>query len=63
MKALPPDRLHVFGDAKYAVRLLRDGWCIGRRRMMAAAKTINIAFCRIIPLTQNAIFVIVMIEQ
>ena len=38
MKALPPDRLHVFGDAKYAVRLLRDGWCIGHRRMMVIVK-------------------------
>ena len=34
LKVLPPDRRHVFRDAKCAARLLRDGWCVGRRRMM-----------------------------
>ena len=63
MKVLPPDRLHVFEDAKCADRFLWDGWCVGRRRMMASENAINIAFCRIIPLTRNAIFVIVIIEQ
>ena len=37
LKVLPPDRRHVFRDAKCAARLLRDGWCVGRRRMMVSS--------------------------
>ena len=36
---LPPIRRHVFRDSKCAARLLRDGWCVGRRRMGYSYKT------------------------
>ena len=36
---LPPIRRHVFRDSKCAARLLRDGWCVGRRRMRYSYKT------------------------